>query len=458
MNIIVIVSDTLRRDHLGCYGNPDIRTPNLDAFARQGVVFDGCHAASFPTVPARADLMTGRNTFLFFPWGPLPQSETTLPDLLRKAGYATAAVADTPFLTRNGYGQDRGFQDFIYVRGQLDGTERDYRKMQRPFSEQEGYCAPKTFTEAAAWLQRHREKKFFLYVDTWDPHEPWDPPAYYVKPYLPDYQGQQVHPVYWDYKEDGLTEADVAIAHACYQGEISMVDHWFGFLMERLRVFNLLDDTAILFLSDHGFYFGEHGWFGKRRFRWPDGSSFDAGFSKGLKMGQQTVYRSPLHNEITRVPLVMHLPGTAARRVPGVVSLPDVMPTVLEIAGVQVPERVQGTSLLSMARGEASGVHDLVVTCAPFEEIGQISKTVDDRTRVVQEISPCSITDGEWDLLYAVNGQPVELFNRQSDPGHHHNLFDSQRQVAERLHAGFVGWLEANGAPQDQIEMRRHLG
>jgi arylsulfatase A-like enzyme len=329
--------------------------------------------------------------------------------------------------------------------------------MQRSFSEQEGYCAPKTFTEAAGWLQRHREKKFFLYVDTWDPHEPWDPPAYYVKPYLPDYQGQVVHPVYWDFKEDGLSEADVAIAHACYQGEISMVDHWFGFLIERLRVFNLLDDTAILFLSDHGFYFGEHGWLGKRRFRWPDGSSFDAGFSKGLKMGQQTVYRSPLHNEITRVPLVMHLPGTAARRVPGVVSLPDVMPTVLEIAGVPVPERVQGSSLLSMARGEASGVHDLVVTCAPFEEIGQISKTVDDRTRVVQEISPCSITDGEWDLLYAVNNQPVELFNRQSDPGHHHNVFDSQRQVAERLHSGFVRWMEANGAPEDQIEMRRRL-
>lgn len=457
MNIIVIVSDTLRRDHLGCYGNKTIKTPHLDAFAEQGQLFEDFYPASFPTVPARADIMTGRYTFLYFPWGPLPQSETTLAETLRKAGYETAAVADTPFLTRNGYGQDRGFKDFIYVRGQLDGTERVQRSLQRGYSEVEGYCAPKTFNEAAEWLQRHHREKFFLFIDTWDPHEPWDPPDYYVKPYLPDYQGQVIHPVYWDYKDDGITEEDLALAHACYMGEISMVDHWFGFLMERLRVLNILDDTAVIFLSDHGFYFGERGLFGKRRFRWPDGSSFDDGFAKGMKMGQQTVYRSPLHNEITQVPLIMKIPGLEPCRIPGIASMPDLMPTVLDLVGLEAPDRVQGKSMLPLLNGETNRLHDIVVTCAPFEEIGQISKTVDDRTRTVHEISPASITDGDWDLLYAVQDQPVELYRTKDDPGHQNDLFHSHPETADALHRRFVEWLEEKDIRQDQLEERRSL-
>ena len=113
------------------------------------------------------------------------------------------------------------------------------------------------------------------------------------------------------------TERDLEVARACYMGEISMVDHWFGYLMERVRVLNLLDDTAIIFVSDHGFYFGEHGLFGKRRFRWPDGSGFDEGFAKGLTVHQRQVYRSPLHNEVIQVPLLVYLPGVENRRVSG---------------------------------------------------------------------------------------------------------------------------------------------
>ena len=291
MNIIVVVTDTFRRDHLPCYGAADVNTPNLDRFAERALIFEDCYAASFPTVPARADLMTGRYTFTYLPWAPLPQDEVTLADMISAAGYNTAAIADTPFLARRGYGQERGFKEFIYVRGQLHGTEKEYRHQQRQVSEVEGYCAPKTFTEAADWLERHHERPFFLYIDTWDPHEPWDPPAYYVKPYFPDYNHEVIAPTYYDYAADGVTERELEIARACYKGEIAMVDHWFGYLMERVRVLNLLENTAIFFLSDHGFYFGEHGLFGKRRFRWPDGSGFDEGFAKGMTVHQRQVHR-----------------------------------------------------------------------------------------------------------------------------------------------------------------------
>lgn len=457
MNVILIVSDTFRRDHLGAYGNTEIRTPNLDRFAERALVFESCYPSSFPTVPARADLMTGRYTFTYLGWGPLPQNETTLARTLTGAGIATAAVADTPFLTRNGYGHDRGFQDFVYVRGQLNGTERDYRHYNRQASEIDGYCAPKTFKEAGDWLDRHHETPFFLYIDTWDPHEPWDPPKHYVKPYLPDYNGEVVQPSYWDYKEDGVSERDLEIARACYKGEITMVDHWFGYFMERVRVLNLLENTCIIFVSDHGFYFGEHGLFGKRRFRWPDNSGFEEGFAKGMTMAQQTVHWSPLHNEVIRVPLMISMPGQQARRVEGLVTLPDLMPTVLDLFGVPAPERVQAKSLLPMINGSADSVRDLLVTSAPFEEIGQMSKTVDDRTRTVVEISPSTITDGEWDLLYSVENQRVCLYRSKEDPGHLNDVAAQYPDVIARLHAQFAEFLKTVGTPETYLTPRLSL-
>ncbi len=455
MNVILIVTDTFRRDHLPCYGNAEVITPNLDRFAEQALIFEDCYAASFPTVPARADLMTGRYTFAYLPWGPLPQDEVTMAGLISAAGYRTAMIADTPFLARRGYGQDRGFQEFIYVRGQLHGTEQEYRRLQRHVSEIEGYCAPKTFVEAANWLERHHEDPFFLYVDTWDPHEPWDPPSYYVKPYMEDYGGEIIAPSYWNYKDDGRSERDLEVARACYMGEISMVDHWFGYLMERVRVLNLLDDTAIIFVSDHGFYFGEHGLFGKRRFRWPDGSGFDEGFAKGLIVHQRQVHRSPLHNEVIQVPLLVYLPGVENRRVSGLLSLPDLMPTILELLEVPLPARTQAKSALPLIGGES--IHDLVVTSAPFEDVGELSRTVDGQDRVVIEVSPSSITDGEWDLLYGVEGQRVELYRSKEDVGHQRDLSDTYPDVVEKLHSQYVNWLNAIETPARYLDPRGQL-
>ena len=233
------------------------------------------------------------------------------------------------------------------LRGQLHGTEKAYRQQQRQVSEIEGYCAPKTFTEAADWLEFHHESPFFLCIDTWDPHEPWDPPAYNVKPYLPDYSREVIAPTYYDYAADGVSKRDLEIARACYKGEIAMVDHWFGYLMERVHVLNLPDDTAILFLSDRGFYFGEHGLFGKRRFCWPDGSGFDEGFANGMTVHQRQVHRSPLHNELTQAPLLAYLPEMESGRVPGLLSLPDLMPTILDSLDIPPTVRVQAKSARS---------------------------------------------------------------------------------------------------------------
>lgn len=118
LNIVVVISDTFRRDHLGCYGNTKIRTPNLDRFAQMSVVFDRAYCGSFPTIPSRTDLFTGKWAFPHRDWSPLPRDEIVLSQLLSQAGYTTMMIVDTLHLIRDGYYFDRGFHGFIWVRGQ----------------------------------------------------------------------------------------------------------------------------------------------------------------------------------------------------------------------------------------------------------------------------------------------------------------------------------------------------
>ncbi|GAH07471.1 unnamed protein product, partial [marine sediment metagenome] len=118
MNVIQIVSDTFRRDFLGCYGNSWIHTENLDALAKESLVFDKAYLASFPTIPNRHDMFTGRYTFTYSAWSPLPRNEVVLSQVLRQAGYTTMLIVDTPHLVRDGFSYDRGFDGWRWIRGQ----------------------------------------------------------------------------------------------------------------------------------------------------------------------------------------------------------------------------------------------------------------------------------------------------------------------------------------------------
>ncbi|MCY4466908.1 MAG: sulfatase [Chloroflexi bacterium] len=455
MNIICVVTDTLRADYLPTYGNSQVIAPQLSAFAEAAIVFEDCHAASFPTVPARADIATGRFTFTYLTWGPLPQDEITLANLLTKAGYKTMGIGDTPFLIRNGYGYDRGFDDFLWIRGQREASGRP--DVTSTWSCEDDRFAPQTFKAAIDWLERNHRDKFFLYIDAWDPHEPWDPPAHYVLPYLPDYQGEQVYPAYWDWQDAGYTPRDMEVAKATYMGEISMVDRWFGLLLERLHSLGIYDDTAILFVSDHGFYFGEFGIFGKRRFRWPDNSIPVMEAMARFKQGAIS-YWCPTHNELSHVPLFMRIPGWEHRRVDGLVSIPDMMPTMLELAGVEIPARVQARSLLPLARGEVERLHDIVVTSQSLADVaGNTTLIVDDSERVVVEVSPSTIRDGQWDFLYSLAGEKVELYDAVNDPGHKQDLAAQKPDVCAMMHAKFTRWMAQMDSPEEYAAPRQSL-
>ena len=182
MNVIWIVADTFRQDHLGAYGNPYIRTPSLDALAARSVRFDRHYAAGFPTMPTRADHATGRWTMSFMGWEPLSRDVETLAELLARSGFHTAALVDTPFYLRGGMNYDRGFQTFFAYPGQsLADVEvlprgREARDARAAWRFESDRNVAQTVTKAVRWLELHSKEDFFLYIDTWDPHEPWTRP------------------------------------------------------------------------------------------------------------------------------------------------------------------------------------------------------------------------------------------------------------------------------------------
>ena len=450
MNIVFLCADTFRRDHLGCYGNDWIYTPNLDKLAAQSLVFDRHYAASFPTMPARADYFTGRWTFTYMGWAPLAKEEVLLPELLQQAGYSTLAVVDNPFFHRQNYNYDRGFKEFIQVPGQ-DLDERARRARLRRF--EEDCCASRTMIEAAHLLEHYRDNKFFLYVDTWDPHEPWNPPAWYVQRYMPEYDGRLVSPCYAKYQEQGLSDDDMHVARATYAGEVSMVDRWVGYLLDTLECMNLTDSTAIIFASDHGFYFGEHeGLFGKMV-----GTGGTYGAVEKAALISQVWFRSPLYEELAHVPLIMKIPGADTGRTSALTSAVDLMPTILELAQVDIPQIVQGLSMMPAFKKSMYAGREAVFSSLPLHNIGEETGAVDDFVRSVEHYQPTSITTEKWNLQYAASGEELELYDLHVDPGQANNLAQRHPEVVRKLHAEFVELLDQCPASEPHRKVRQAL-
>jgi len=478
MNVVLIMSDTFRRDHLGCYGNDWIYTPNIDALAKQSVVFDRAYTASFPTVPNRRDIATGRFTFSYSDWSPLPRDEVTLADMLREAGYVTMLVADTPHILKDGYNFDRGFDGWIWIRGQENDRYStdpvDYRfpcspkKLRSPNNTvkqylrnvsmrhyESDYFVAQTMTEATKWLERNKKhEKFFLYVDTFDPHEPWDPSRWYVDLYDPSYEGEEVtYPVYGPCEY--LTPAELKHLRALYAGEVTMVDHWAGLLLERIRDLGLWDNTAVIFTSDHGFYHGEHGLVGK---------SIITESAQGL---------APLYDEVARIPLIIRVPEIEPRRCQPLVQPPDLMPTILDLVGGRIPKTVQGRSLLPLMRGENPSWRDFAVASPSIihgpvagQRISVVTDEwfliycgqVDEALRELPAERRTRIVDGFERLQKIVGGRPRnELFHLPKDPHQVNDLFEENVEVAEEIQAKLLRFLEIIGTKEEILRYWRRL-
>ncbi len=442
MNLIVVVSDTFRYDYCGWNGNRWIRTPDLDRFAEGAVSFDNCYVSSFPTIPTRTDWFTGRFSFPFHGWKALDPRAPVLASLLRQLGYLTQLIADNPHMMSGSNNFQRGFEGAAWLRGQEGDTyltrynrlhtamPRD-KTRQRPLQHghplvdlhrttnadwawEEDRFAARTLRTASRWLEEnYRAERFLLWVDCFDVHEPWDPPAYWVERYdRSGYDGPaMLHPNYGP--ADIYSPPELSNLRAHYAGEISMISRWFGRLLQKLEDVGLEDRTAVVFLSDHGMFLGEHNRTGK----------------SNLWEGDDR--RWPLYQEVAHIPLWIRVPGVTPHRVRALVQPPDLMPTLLELAGVQVPSDVQGRSLLPLIRGDVGRHRSLAVS-------GQ--NVADDITAAVRDDTFSYYPTGD-------TGSP-ELYQLSSDPGETRNLAEPFPREAQRLDTALKRWMAEHSVAQ----------
>jgi arylsulfatase A-like enzyme len=433
----------------------------LDALAAKATRFNRHYAGGFPTMPTRADHATGRWTMSFMGWEPLPEDEVTLAQILAENGYHTAAAIDTPFYIRGEMNYDRGYQTFFFHPGQEGSPTRvqqvgnhESRDIRDRWRLEKDHNAPQTFANAMNWLETHYKEDFFLYIDTWDPHEPWEAPPYYSELYWPGYDGEIIQPIYGHWQDEpGFSAEKVKKANATYCGEITMVDTWIGYFLRRVENMGLMDKTAIIFTSDHGFYFGEHGGkFGKM--------SFDKREGGGLyRFGDSDARwaHSPLYEELVRIPLVVYVPGVEPSVYDGMTSVVDVMPTVLDIAGVSSPGNVHGASLLPRMRDSTAAGREFTVSTIPFANPGDEVRSVDSIRRNLVNSQVTTITAGDWSLLYSTDEGMSELYNLANDPAQENNIISGNLAVAKEVHQYLLKFMRETGVSDHLLKPRQEF-
>ena len=412
-------------------------------------------------MPTRADHATGRWTMSFMGWEPLPEDEVTLAQILAENGYHTAAAIDTPFYIRGEMNYDRGYQTFFFHPGQEGSPTRvqqvgnhESRDIRDRWRLEKDHNAPQTFANAMNWLETHYKEDFFLYIDTWDPHEPWEAPPYYSELYWPGYDGEIIQPIYGHWQDEpGFTAEKVKKANATYCGEITMVDTWIGYFLRRVENMGLMDKTAIIFTSDHGFYFGEHGGkFGKMTFDKRDGGGL-------YRFGDSDARwaHSPLYEELVRIPLLVYVPGVEPSLYDGMTSVVDVMPTVLDIAGVSSPGNVHGASLLPRMRDSSAAGREFTVSTIPFANPGDEVRSVDSIRRNLVNSQVTTITAGDWSLLYSTDEGMSELYNLANDPAQENNIISGNLEVAKEVHQYLLKFMRETGVSDHLLKPRQEF-
>jgi len=423
-NIITIICDSLRQDHLGCYGNKWIDTPNIDKLAAESVVFENAYPEGLPTLPVRSALFTGNFTLTNRFWQPLTPQDVTMSEILDEYDYTSALITDCYHMFKPNMNFHRGFHVWRFIRGQeadayrskphskdlnqyikpeLLGT-RFIRNLDQYFrntagrEKEDDYSAAKVVTEAITWLEdNHKNRQpFFLHVDCFDPHEPWDPPPPFDTKYADsNYRGPKliqplVGPVDW------MTEEELAYTRALYAGEVSFVDKWIGRLLDRIRNMGLMENSIILFLSDHGISIGDHG-----------------------IMLKTTDH---LYNEVLRIPLLIRLPNGeySGKRIKELACIVDILPTVLDVIGKgNESEYMHGKSLLPLIRGDISAIRQYVT-------MGFFSS--DDRC----------IRNEQWSYIRRSGNRENELYHLGNDPDEIRNLANEFPETIEEMNSAIA--------------------
>ena len=365
-NILVVVSDTLRTAYLGPYGNTAIQTPNLDRFAKESALFERAYPEALPTIPTRRTLHSGRRAFPFrdykpVPWDnvylagwqPMSPEEGTIAEALDQAGYHCGFVSDVPHYFVPAQNFTRGFRQWDFVRGNAEDRYRSpapyaadriksrYESARGPMHvanlggfepDEMDFATPRTFRSAIKFLEENQSSSpFYLYVDTFHPHESWEAPRKYYELYRDlGYRGKTRLTVpYSTLHQHPLPEAGLDDIRAHYSGLVTMVDHWFGQLLDKLSETEKENETLVVFLSDHGTNFADN-------------------LESVTGKPASALYPGTMH-----IPLLVRHPkrNGAGKRYQELVYTLDVPATVCAVAGTEPENGVEGRNLLPLLEG-----------------------------------------------------------------------------------------------------------
>jgi arylsulfatase len=402
-NVVIFLADDLGYGDLGCYGNPVIRTPNLDAFARQGVRLTQCYAASAVCSPSRSAILTGRTpmrngVYTWIEGGSevhLRASEIALPKLLKGGGYETCHVGkwhlngrfNSPEQPQPG---DHGYDHWMATQNNAEPGHKDpenFVRDGRAVGRLSGYSAPLVVGEAVRWLGtgRDRSKPFFLAVWTHEPHLPIETDPRFQEAYR------------------GLKDPDLRQHH----GNVTQLDHAFGLLMKALDDQGLSDTTFVFFTSDNG----------------PEGDGLKGrtrGSTGGLRGRKKSMYEGGI-----RVPGIARWTG---RIEPGkTCDVPvigsDLFPTVLGLAEVKPPtdRTIDGADVLPVLTGARGDVRRDV----PLYW----------RLNMAPDNIHMALRRGDWKILASQDFSKLELYDLKSDPRETNDLRESERPRFERMKA-----------------------
>ncbi|MCL5270697.1 MAG: sulfatase [bacterium] len=456
-NIILISSDTFRYDNLAGQADMQVRTPSLDAFARRAASLSRYYTSSFPTIPERTDLISGRFGWPWHGWQDLALStRNALPRLLGAHGYVTQLICDCPHLFNSGFQKTfdaacalRGQENDIYMLRMNHAIEevmppektRSGRHFQghtlvdlhrwtnRDWRGEEDRFPPRTAKLAVEWLEENCDfSPFLLWVDFFDPHEPWDPPEYMVRKYDPDYTGTpMLHPNYG--RASDYTPAELRNLRAHYCAEAELVDRWVGRIFQKIDDLDLWDNSIVIFTTDHGMSLGEHDRTGKTN----------------INTGDDRFW--PTYPEIAHIPLMVAAPGVKAGHiVQGFAQPVDVMPTLADLAGLRLesPEPLHGVSFADQLCGSNEPIRGEAITAEFLRpEAGKLRRGA---------TTPVLHAD-QWAYVpIGPTGQP-ELYDIVADPGARHDVIADHRGVARQLHERLAAWLKEIDAPAPVIEL-----
>jgi arylsulfatase A-like enzyme len=392
-NVLIIAVDTLRPDHLGCYGYDRHTSPNVDELARSGVLFENAISQAPWTLPSFASVFTSLYPTQHGATGAETMMRAefpTLASILNDHGYKTGAVVNAPVL-RSDYGLNRGFQFY----------SEPSTRIERP--------ADEVTRDALDYLDGLDHKPFLAFIHYFDPHFPYAPPRPYDNLYDPDYQGALGSSFNLDYftsksastvREEikAFDKADRSHIISLYDGEIAFTDSAIGVLLDGLAERRLDQNTLVVFLSDHGEEFFDHG---------------------GLDHGHS------LYGELIHVPLIRRFPDATgkAMRLAQHVRLVDVTPTILDYLGIEANCDFEGISLLRLFEG----TDDLVAEPGQFMSPGICFSEAMRRTNTVK-----SITAYPYKLIEDIASGERSLFDLDSDAR-------EQRNVAAAEHGPAAG-------------------